>query len=573
MPHPVKRTFRLLIDLAGCAFLASFSVSADDTNHGKAVDAVFAPWDKPDSPGCAVGVIQDGALVHARGYGMANLEHGIPITSRTVFDIGSCSKQFTAFSILLLAQQRKLSLTDNIRKFAPEIPDYGSPILIHHLLHHTSGLRDYNDLLELDGKRVDDVTTEEDALRLLARQRALNFKPGERHLYSNTGYFLLAVIVKRVSGQTLREFAHERIFKPLGMTNTHFHDDHTFIVKSRATAYAPKSGGGGGYAIDMSNWEQLGDGALMTTIEDLLQWDRNFYDPKVGGPAAIEQMLTPGKLNDGTKLNYACGLIVGEYQGTQMAHHGGSWAGYRAHLVRFPERKLSVFVLGNLSSLDTWSLAGRTGLLFLEGETHSKPSNTVAQKFQAPHLSEPKLAQFTGTYINADGRIRHIRLTNDHLVLVARGGTRHLEAIDETRFTIPGVPGKIEVKFAVPSARSLRQMIVAHDDEQPVVWTIVRPKAAHLNLKEYAGTYGSEELNVHYVLSVDGENLAITAGTITYAMTPEFDDGFSSESGATLQFNRDKRRKGVTGFVLSTGRSNGLRFERIAVSKRTAGAF
>ena len=337
-----------------------------DASHTAQVDALFAQWDMPDSPGCAVGIIKDGVLIHARGYGMANLEHGIPITRQTVFDIGSCSKQFTAFCILLLEKQGKLSLDNDVRKFVPEVPDFGRPILIRHLLYHTSGLRNVVTLLENDGKRSEDLVTDADGLRVLAKERDLNFLPGEKHRYSNTGYFLMSLIVKKVSGESLREFARKNIFEPLGMTHTKFHDDHTMIVKSRATGYSPSSGGG--FGIDMSNWEHVGDGSLMTTLEDLVKWDRNFYDGKAGGKDLVRRMEIPGRLNDGTKHNYGCGLIIGEYQGTPMIHHGGAWAGYRSHILRFPERRLTFVVLGNLSSLDAWNMAGRASLLFFPSD-------------------------------------------------------------------------------------------------------------------------------------------------------------------------------------------------------------
>ena len=349
-----------------------------DPSHTAQVNALFTQWDKPDSPGCAVGIIKDGVLMHARGYGMANLEHGIPITPQTVFDIGSCSKQFTAFCILLLEKRGKLSLDDDVRKFVPEIPDFGRPILIRHLLYHTSGLRNYVTLLENDGKRTEDVATDADALRVLAKERDLHFVPGEKHRYSNTGYFLMSLIVKKVTGESLREFARKNIFEPLGMAHSHFHDDHTMIVKSRATGYSPLSGGG--FGIEISNWEHVGDGSLMTTLEDLVKWDQNFYDGKVGGKEVVKRMEMPGRLNDGTKLNYGCGLIIGKYQGTLMIHHGGAWAGYRSHIVRFPKRKLTFIVLGNVSSLDAWEMAGRVSLLFFppDGEPQ-KLKNTAEQ--------------------------------------------------------------------------------------------------------------------------------------------------------------------------------------------------
>ncbi|HWA15254.1 MAG TPA: serine hydrolase domain-containing protein, partial [Gemmatimonadales bacterium] len=251
-----------------------------------AVDSIFAHVDKGDSPGCALGVYQDGKLAYARGYGMANLELGVPITSRSVFDIGSTSKQFTAASVVLLSLDGKLSLDDDIRKWVPELPSYGKTITIRHILHHTSGLRDYIGLMVLAGADYDDLTTEQEALDIIVRQKALNFQPGAEYLYSNTGYFLAGIIVKRASGKSLREFAHERIFQPLGMIHTRFRDDHTEWVPERTTAYSPREGGG--FAIDMSNWEQVGDGAVVTTVEDLLKWDNNFYLPTVGGTRMVE---------------------------------------------------------------------------------------------------------------------------------------------------------------------------------------------------------------------------------------------------------------------------------------------
>jgi len=300
----------------------------------------------------------------------------------------------------------------------------------------------------------------------------------------------------------------------------------------------------------------------MTTIEDLVKWDQNFNDAKVGGQAVVDQMLVCGELNDGTKLNYACGLIVGSYKGMQMIHHGGAWAGYRTHMVRFPERRLSVFVLGNLSSLDTWNLAGRVDLRFLDGEADSetKHETALSSKPNVFFVSERKLARWAGAYTNFAGRIRHIQLTNGHLVLIARGAARELIAISEGRFTLRDMLGKTDIRLASTPGKNSRQMIIAQDDEPTVTWIGVEPKAARLALTEYAGTYGSEELNVRYVINVAGETLRITGGKINYVLTPEFADGFASANGTTVKFRRDNRKR-IVGFNLSTGRANGLLFE------------
>src|SRR5215471_11291454 len=243
---------------------ASPELSAADVKAK--VDAVFKEYDRSDSPGCALGVYRDGTIAYERGFGMANLELGIANSPQTVFDIGSTSKQFTAFSIHLLARDGKLSLDDDIRKWIPEVPSYGKTVTIRNLLHHTSGLRDYIEAMALQGTQEEDWTTEADALAAIARQKAPNFAPGDDYLYSNSGFFLLGVIVKRASGQSLRDFAQARIFGPLGMRHTQFNDWHNRIVPNRATGY--KRAKAGGFRIDMGDWEQVGDGAVQTTVED-----------------------------------------------------------------------------------------------------------------------------------------------------------------------------------------------------------------------------------------------------------------------------------------------------------------
>ncbi|HWN97895.1 MAG TPA: serine hydrolase domain-containing protein, partial [Blastocatellia bacterium] len=340
----------LLLLLMEATVLAQSSPSDPTGNNsltGK-VDEVFAVFDKPDSPGCALAVIKDGRIVYKRGYGQSNLEDGVAISPASIFHVASISKQFTAMAIVLLAQQGKLSLDDDVRKYVSEVPDFGERITIRHLIHHTSGLRDQWSLLELAGWREDDVITEGDILELVSRQKELNFKPGAEHLYCNTGYTLLAVIVKRVSGQSLREFADANIFKPLAMTSTHFHDDHSMIVKGRTSAYQRTKQGG--LKVSIPVFDTYGATSLFTTVEDMAKWDQNFVDKTVGGEAGINQMLSVGLLNNGKRLGYAFGLSLGEYKGLKTVGHGGADAGYRADFLRFPEQRFSVVCLCNLST-------------------------------------------------------------------------------------------------------------------------------------------------------------------------------------------------------------------------------
>ena len=308
------------------------------------VDQVFKAW-TDTTPGCAVGVSVNGRSVLERGYGMADLEHDAKNMGDTIFEAGSVSKQFTAAAVLLLAREGKLSLDDPVRKYVPEVPDYGAPLTIRHMLNHTSGLRDWGSVAAIAGwPRTTRVHTHAHVLDIVSRQKALNFTPGTAWSYSNTGYNLAAIIVSRVSGQSFADFSRERIFKPLGMTRTSWRDDYTRIVKHRAIAYEPAADG---YRQDMPFENVHGNGGLLTTVGDLLRWNENFVSPKVGDAAFLAEEQTPGRFADGKAHDYAFGLYVRPYRGVREVSHSGSTAGYRAFLTRFPDQHVSVAVLCN----------------------------------------------------------------------------------------------------------------------------------------------------------------------------------------------------------------------------------
>jgi len=332
---------------------------------------------------------------------MASLELGVRNSPDTVFDIGSDAKQFTAASIVLLAQDGVLTLDDEVRKWVPEVPDYGKDrrITLRHLLHHTSGLRDYTDLLPLAGARVEDVTTEREALDLISRQKGLEFTPGTRYSYCNSGYFLLSVVVRRASGKSLRDFAQQRIFTPLGMTSTRFVDDHREIVPRRATGYARTRSG---YRLATSNWEQNGDGGMLTTVSDLARWDANFDKPlaSVGGPRLIEELTRTFELADGKRVDYGLGLRVDQDGSLRRVRHGGSWAGFKAEFLRYPERRVSVIVLCNRRD----AVPSRIARSLAAAEIHDLPSTPAAEREPAPPAKPP-----AATLAEADLR----RLTGD----------------------------------------------------------------------------------------------------------------------------------------------------------------
>ncbi len=393
----------------------SLAVKQDPTSR---LDALFANWNKPDSPGCAVGVIRDGKMIYRRGFGSANLDYQVPIDENSVFYLASVSKQFVAAAIAMLALDGKISLDDDVRKYVPELPKYDATITVRHLVHHTSGLRDYLSLMDLAGKKFADVHTDQELLELICRQQELNFPPGEKHLYCNTGYFLMSEIVRRVSKKSLRQFTDDRIFKPLKMNNTHFHDDHTAVVKNRVVSY-----GADRKQFRMSylaNWDKVGSGGLLSTIDDLILWDRNFDDRKVGGDSLSELMHQPGKLNDGTKLNYAFGLVVGEYKGLKTVGHGGSFMGFRTVLLRFPEQEFSVIILSNVGSFNPDAVAKSIADMLLQREI-SKSLQAFAGRYHSDELQTTYDINVKGTnlVVTRNGAVSKLQPTKSPTAFVA----------------------------------------------------------------------------------------------------------------------------------------------------------
>jgi CubicO group peptidase (beta-lactamase class C family) len=343
---------------------------AQVANAAARVDSVFTAYTNT-TPGCAVAVDRNGRTVLARAYGMADLEHDVANTPATIMEAGSVSKQFTATAIILLALDGKLSLDDDVRKHVPELPDYGEPITIRHMLNHISGLRDWGSVAGIAGwPRTTRVHTHDHVVDILSRQRGVNFPPGQEYSYSNSGYNLMAVIVDRVSGMSFADFSKQRIFEPLGMHDTQWRDDHTRIVKNRAVAY---SGGRGGVSIDMPFENVHGNGGLLTTVGDLLIWNRHLETGSVFGPRYHELMHTRGVLRDGEQIGYASGLMIGTYAGVPEVSHTGSTAGYRAFLARYPEQQLSIALLCNVGSANPGGLGHDVADLYLP------PQPAVAQ--------------------------------------------------------------------------------------------------------------------------------------------------------------------------------------------------
>jgi CubicO group peptidase (beta-lactamase class C family) len=535
---------------------------------GDRIDQVFAAYDKPDSPGCAVAVLHQGKVIHQRGYGRAHLEWEAPITPATVFPAASVSKQFTALALALLAEQGKLSLDDDVRKYLPELPDHGDVITLRHLLQHTSGLRDVWYLGGFAGWRPDDLVTDSDILGLAVRQQRSNSRPGDRYAYNGTGYSLAAVVVRRVSGQSLRAFTEAQVFKPLGMKNTHFHDDHREVIKGRAAAYSLRSGRP---EIAVPTFAAVGPTGLFTTVEDLARWDQNFYDRRVGGKSALDQMLTPGKLNGGEPVRYGpaqgygLGLVLGRYRGLKTVGHSGIDWGYRAEFLQFPEQRFSVIILGNLATLEPSALARRVADVCLAREFPEGPEGgpgRAARKPEPVAVSEREAAAWAGTYWNLDtGASWTLAVKDGKLCL----GARELTPLAADRFGIGGTP--IELVFTPAREGAPRKMTWVDVDPEVFV-ALPRRGLTEAELGEYAGTYRSDELNAVYTLSARDGRLAVRGWRDEYGpLQPVVADGFSlrppSLPPAFVRFTRDGRKQ-VTGFTLSTSGCKDIGFVKAA---------
>jgi CubicO group peptidase (beta-lactamase class C family) len=561
---------RWYVSVVVVCLILGLPLYAADSPSPEKIDQVFAQWNHPDTPGCALAVIRDGRIVYKHGYGMANLELGVANTPQTVFDIGSVSKQFTAMATLLLVEDKKLSLDDDIRKHLPEIPDFGSKITIRHLLHHTSGLRDYDDLFDLAGIPEIDLTTDRDAYELIARQKGVNFKPGEKFLYSNTGYFLMSEIVKRVSGQTLRQFAQARIFQPLGMASTHFHDDHTMIVPRRATGYAPHEGGG--FEIDMSSFVQLGDGSVMTTVEDLFKWDQNFVNPVVGGPEAIRELTTPGSLNGGVPIKYAMGLFIDQYHGLKWIHHSGEWVGYRAAASRFPDQHFSTWVTCNsVGDMNPMQLAERVADLYLAGEFKDTPRTSPASAAASKEDASP----YAGLYWNQQtGAFLRLAAKDGKLGIESGRDFQSLSPLGEGKFGYESGDSEVRATLAFQRDKDGKpDRFVADEQEglqsgaEATYSRVQEPDISSKRLAEYAGAYVNHELRSTWVLvGRNGKLIREQWMNEDSELRPAFFDGFIgdlSEGEFNLHFVRDGRGQ-IIGFDVSTEMVRPMRFERTA---------
>lgn len=554
---------------------AQYAPGAPDSLTAR-VDSIFRQYDRTDSPGCAVGVFRNGRIVYARGYGMASLELGVPISPRTVFSIASVSKQFTAAAIVLLAQDGKISLEDLISRYFPEMPQYANGITVRQMLNHTGGLRNYQSLVALQG-RTEAVADTGDYLRVITRSSETNFPPGMRFLYSNSDYMLAGQMVYRVTGRSLGAFLKERVFDPLAMTKTHFLDDPTLIVPGRAQEYAAQ---GTGFRLALSQGIGTGAGGVKTTVEDFARWDHNWDDATIGGRALVDALVVPGRLRNDSTIGYALGVEVGTYRGLRTIEHQGEGNGSVAMYLRFPDQRVGVTCFCNFTSPDPDALARRVAEVYLGPQMLPDTIEAATTKAILAALVRTvpvaQLRRFEGAWSNLElGRRLRTRVEGDSLVVVHSG--RWLAPLGGNRFRLSGLG--FELVFD-KDADGVPQRLLARDGQGRLM-TFNRASPVYLSseqLREYTGRYRSDEIETTYLLALSpslnltdtprGGSLAVRIGdgAPLGRLEPFSRDTFilvDSPIGTNVLFAFRRHGDGrVAGFAIDTERVRHLRFVR-----------
>ena len=545
-------------------FYSIFSFAQIKENQ--AIDSIFSKWNKPNTPGCALGIIKNGELIYAKGYGLANMEYDIPNSASSVFRIGSTSKQFTAASIVRLAEQGKLTLDDRLKTIFPDFPEYAEKITIRHLLNHTSGIRDYLTIAYLKGFGDDDYYKDSDIMNWLVNQTDLNFNPRNEFLYSNSGYWLLGQIVKKVSGKNMGDFAQKEIFEPLSMSDTHFHNDHTQIVKNRASGYVPS--GNDGYKISMTTLDMIGDGGIFTTINDIKKWDDAYYSSSVLGKKFWNMMTQRGVLNNGEVINYASGLDISEYKGLKTIRHGGAFVGFRAELLRFPDQHLSIAIFANRGDANPSGMANQVAdLLLKENFTNVEVENQDqkdVKKDEFVRLKTNELENFSGHYWNNTSSLaRKIYVKNDTLrYFRSETNESELVPISKNEFKMINVQADVLVKFEVNGQGENTMSFIANGGKPSISIEYLPKVYTKDELLNLSGRYYSSELDVYYSLKPEGDLLMLYINdSEKSSLKPIMKNLFSNDDYGIFQFNNDDEGR-LSSFRLAAGRVKNLNFEK-----------
>jgi CubicO group peptidase (beta-lactamase class C family) len=509
------------------------------------IEKIFARY-KPGIPGAQLAIGRHGEVIFSKAWGMADMEHNVPLTTESISEAGSVSKQFTAAAILLLEQQGKLSLDDDVRKYVPELPDYGYKITLRQMMQHKSGLKDWGAVAAIAGwPRSTKTYTNDDALYILSNQKTLNYKPGNEYLYSNSNYNLFAIIVQRVSGMSLADFTRKNIFEPAGMKHTQWRDNYKRIVPNRALAYSKS---GSSYQTNMPNEYVYGNGGLLTTAEDLLIWCDYYLNGKLGTPSLLEKQLATTPLNSGIMHRYAAGLFTGTAKGWKFVSHDGATASYRANLEAYPDLGLSFAWLSNTSEFDndTNNVAELVADLFIPGNEPEAKKETPSSFL----ISKEELNNYTGWYRNnRTGGGTRLYIQNDKL-----SGTQigQLTPIAENIFTTGNNKVVLNSKgFVFINAASDSIYFTAVDSAR------LDEKA----MNEYTGEYYSDEAEAKFYVSVkNGKLIMLQKPKAEFQLSPTYKDGFETPAGI-VYFEREKNK--IINFKISVGRARNVEFRKI----------
>ncbi|HUQ67777.1 MAG TPA: serine hydrolase domain-containing protein [Flavitalea sp.] len=520
-------------------------------------------WNTANSPGCTVGIVKNDSLIFSKGYGMANLEYAVPNEPQTLYHMASVSKQFTAYSIVLLAKQGKLKLDDDIHKWLPWFPDLKEKITIRNLLNHTSGIRDQWQLLAISGTRLDDVITQDQIIKILSKQQGLNFKPGEQYSYSNSGFTMLAEIVKAASGQTLRQFTDSAIFKPLGMINTHFHDDYTEIEKNRSYSYDRKDSSH--FANAVLSYSVAGATSLFTNINDMSKWIMNFFEHKVGDQKDIDMLTQRGKLNNGKELSYALGIANDAWKGWRQYSHSGGDAGYRTHVTVFPDLKMGFIVFSNLGDFNPGEKVYQMADIFINDTASKKEVVKKEPRDSTAAVLKDTLSikKFTGNYFGEDGLPISFDVRNSQLHYHIYTQSSFLIKEAKDTFSIPQAP---EIKFIFGiKGKDTTVDVITPDQLYHLKKYINNTLQSDEVLKKYTGVYSCPELDCKYGIVLKDHHLFLT--------NPKYNDAKLTLIGKDhltndnwwinhLMMKRDSKNN-IIGFEINSGRIMHLRFTKI----------
>lgn len=550
-----------LLLLSAYSAHAAQAASSDQT-HAAAVDALFNKLTDAKSPGVAVGVYRAGQTIYEHGYGLANLEYGAPVTPRTVFNLASVSKQFIGFAVALLARDGKVDLQADIRTYLPWLPDFGKRITVEQLLHHTSGLREYIVLADIGGQDGQSLMRQQHVINVLSRQRALNFEPGSRFEYSNSGYSLLAEIIQKASGKSAAEFLNERVFRPLGMTHTRLRENLGEVIPDAAQGYE-EGNDGKTWIRAVYNRETYGPGNIMSTVQDLAKWGANFGAPKVGDRALIEQISSPGRLNDGAQLNYGYGLRHQTLGGQQAITHHGSVPGFRTAFAFFPATGISIAVLAN-QEMDAEEIIDQVAAIY-------PSARGKAKVVKEPALIQPTPAQVQALVGNYDGEnYRTMVLEMRDGRLIRRDASRVWGPVkfwaDGTIGTSSYFGDRFRPVRSTDGAVGALEFIHTYEsfsgNEQNERFARVQAvKPSDADMKLLAGEYYSAELDRSFRLSVQSGRLVLTSMWLMGPQTlvPTFRDHFdATEDGPLSSLNLSVRRD-------AQGKPAGIYFNRWGV--------